>query len=151
MSGSIKIPFGVAADDSGYGFDNIGDVLTVSPLHIEKYVSVARQVSRLAVGTLTPRPVVERYTPQNGTRNEAIDGLPLNERGGILFKHIFPFDAEYSFTVRVRGRRMPHLPPPQLDIRIDGKRVQLVNAAFSNLEAEQGTRLYEIPVTLEAG
>ena len=139
------------ADDSGYGFDNIGDVLTVSPLHIEKYVSVARQVSRLAVGTLTPRPVVERYTPQNGTRNEAIDGLPLNERGGILFKHVFPFDAEYSITVRVRGRRMPHLPPPQLDIRIDGKRVQLVDAAFSNLEAEQGTRLYEIPVTLEAG
>ena len=139
------------ADDSGYGFDNIGDVLTVSPLHIEKYVSVARQVSRLAVGTLTPRPVVERYAPQDGTRNEAIDGLPLNERGGILFKHIFPFDAEYSITVRVRGRRMPHLPPPQLDIRVDGERVQLVDAAFSNLEAEQGTRLFDIPVTLEAG
>ena len=39
------------ADDSGYGFDNIGDVLTVSPLHIEKYVAAARRVSRLAVGT----------------------------------------------------------------------------------------------------
>ena len=139
------------ADDSGYGFDNIGDVLTVSPLHIEKYVSAARRVSRLAVGTLTPRPVVERYAPKDGTRNEAIDGLPLNERGGILFKHVFPFDAEYSITVRVRGRRMPHMPAPQLDIRVDGERVRLFPAAFSNLEAEQGTRLYEIPVTLEAG
>ena len=89
------------ADDSGYGFDNIGDVLTVSPLHIEKYVSAARRASRLAVGTLTPRPIVERYTPQDGTRNEAINGLPLNERGGILFNHVFPFHAYYTITVRV--------------------------------------------------
>ena len=139
------------ADDSGYGFDNIGDVLTVSPLHIEKYVSAARRASRLAVGTLTPRPVVERYTPQDGTRNEAINGLPLNERGGILFNHVFPFHADYTITVRVRGRRMPHMPAPQLDARVDGQRMQLIDAAFSNLEAEQGTRLYEISLTLEAG
>ncbi len=139
------------ADDSGYGFDNIGDVLTVSPLHIEKYVSAARRASRLAVGTLTPRPIVERYTPQDGTRNEAINGLPLNERGGILFNHVFPFHADYTITVRVRGRRMPHMPAPQLDARVDGERMQLIDAAFSNLEAEQGTRLYEIPLTLEAG
>ncbi len=139
------------ADDSGYGFDNIGDVLTVSPLHIEKYVAAARRVSRLAVGTLTPRPVVERYSPQSGTRDEAIDGLPLNARGGILFRHVFPFDADYTITVRVRGRRMPHMPAPQLDVRIDGERVQLIEANFSNLEAEQGTRLFEISLTLAAG
>ena len=139
------------ADDSGYGFDNIGDVLTVSPLHIEKYVSAARRASRLAVGTLTPRPIVERYEQQDGTRNEAINGLPLNSRGGILFDHIFPFHAGYTITVRVRGRRMAHMPAPQLDVRVDGERIQLIDANFSNLEAEQGTRLYEIPLTLEAG
>ena len=55
------------ADDSGYGFDNIGDVLTVSPLHVEQYVAAARRVSRLAVGSLAPRPVVERYEPPDGT------------------------------------------------------------------------------------
>ena len=66
------------ADDSGYGFDNIGDVLTVSPLHIEKYISAARRASRLAVGTLTPKPIVERYAPQAGTQNEAIGELTKN-------------------------------------------------------------------------
>ena len=139
------------ADDSGYGFDNIGDVLTVSPLHIEKYVSAARRASRLAVGTLTPKPIVERFTPQDGIRNESIGGLPQNERGGILFKHIFPFYADYTVTIRVRGRRMSHMPAPQLDVRVDGERIQLIDAAFSNLEAQQGTRLYEVPLTLEAG
>ena len=139
------------ADDSGYGFDNIGDVLTVSPLHIEKYISAARRASRLAVGTLTPKPIVERYTPQAGTQNEAIDGLPQNERGGILFKHVFPFYADYTITIRVRGRRMPHMPSPQLDVRVDGERIKLIDSAFSNLEAQQGTRLYEIPLTIEAG
>ncbi|MGB0559098.1 MAG: DUF1592 domain-containing protein [Pseudohongiellaceae bacterium] len=139
------------ADDSGYGFDNIGDVLTVSPLHIEKYISAARRASRLAVGTLTPKPIVERYTPKAGTQNEAIDGLPQNERGGILFKHVFPFYADYTITIRVRGRRMPHMPSPQLDVRVDGERIKLIDSAFSNLEAQQGTRLYEIPLTIEAG
>ena len=139
------------ADDSGYGFDNIGDVLTVSPLHIEKYVAAARRVSRLAVGTTTPRPVVQRYTPPSGTRNEAIAGLPPNHRGGILFRHVFPFDADYTITVRVRGRRVPHMPPPQLDVRVDGERVRLFDADFDNAEARQGTRNYEVPITLPAG
>ncbi len=139
------------ADDSGYGFDNIGDVLTVSPLHIEKYISAARRVSRLAVGTMTPRPVVQRYNPPSGTRNEAIAGLPANQRGGILFRHVFPFDADYTVTVRVRGRRLAHMPMPQLDVRVDGERVRLIEADFDNAEANQGTRNYEVSLTLPAG
>ncbi len=139
------------ADDSGYGFDNIGDVLTVSPLHIEKYVSAARRVSRLAVGTSTPRPIVEKYTPPSGTRNEAIAGLPPNQRGGTLFQHFFPFDADYTITVRVRGGRVPHMPAPQLDVRVDGERVRLFEADYETNEANQGTRNYEVSVTLPAG
>ena len=49
------------ADDSGYGFDNIGDVLTVSPLHLEKYMTTARRVSRLAVGTVKLSPAIEKF------------------------------------------------------------------------------------------
>ncbi len=116
------------ADDSGYGFDNIGDVLTVSPLHIEKYVAAARRVSRLAMGTSTPRPIVVKYTPPSGTRNEAIAGLPPNQRGGTLFQHFFPFDADYTITVRVRGGRVAHMPTPQLDVRVDGERVRRFEA-----------------------
>ena len=128
------------ADDSGYGFDNIGDVLTVSPLHIEKYIGAARRASRLAVGTVTARPVVERFEPARGTANEAIDRLPPNERGGILFRHYFTFDADYSIRVRVRGGRAPGMPSPKLDVRVNGRRVRLFDADFDTQEANQGTR-----------
>ena len=139
------------ADDSGYGFDNIGDVLTVSPLHVEKYVSAARRVSRLAVGTGTPRPVVQRYRPAGGEAGEEIDGLPPNERGGILFRHYFPFDAEYTVQVRVRGRRAPGMPAPKLDVRVDGARVRLLDADFDTEEANQGSRTFEVRLALAAG
>ena len=139
------------ADDSGYGFDNIGDVLTVSPLHVEQYVAAARRVSRLAVGSLTPRPVVERYEPRDGTTDEAIEGLPPNERGGILFRRYFAFDADYTLTVRVRGRRTTGMPPPRLDVRVDGLRVRLVDADFDPEEANQLTRNFELRLPLPAG
>ena len=115
-------------DDSGYGFDNIGDVLTVSPLHMEKYLANARRIARLAVGTLKPSSALERFTPPRGTANDSIDALPLNERGGILIHRYFPFDAEYSILVRVRGNPGPGMPPAKLDLRIDGQRVKLYDA-----------------------
>ena len=139
------------ADDSGYGFDNIGDVLTVSPLHVEQYVAAARRVSRLAVGNLAPRPVVERYEAPRGAADVAIDGLPPNERGGILFRHYFPFDAEYAITVRVRGRRPAGMPAPRLDFRIDGRRVRLLDADFDPAEASQLTRNFELRLPIPAG
>ena len=140
------------ADDSGYGFDNIGDVLTVSPLHVEKYVAAARRVSRLVVGTGAPVPVVQRYRPAGGPGWDGeIAGLPPNTRGGILFSHHFPFDAEYAIQVRVRGRRAPGMPPPKLDVRIDGARVRLLDADFDAEEANQGSRIFEVRMALAAG
>ena len=140
------------ADDSGYGFDNIGDVLTVSPLHVEKYVAAARRVSRLVVGTAAAVPVVQRYRPAGGPGWDGeIAGLPPNTRGGILFNHHFPFDAEYAIQVRVRGRRAPGMPPPKLDVRIDGARVRLFDADFDAEEANQGSRIFEVRLPLAAG
>jgi mono/diheme cytochrome c family protein len=139
------------ADDSGYGFDNIGDVLTVSPLHVEQYIAAARRISRQALGTDTARPMVERYTARRGQTDEAIDQLPPNERGGIVLHHYFPFDAEYSILVRIRGRRVPGMPPPKLDVRVDGRRVQVFDADFDGEEANQGTREFEVDLRLTAG
>ena len=139
------------ADDSGYGVDNIGDVLTVSPLHVEKYISAARRISQQAVGTQTPRPVVVRHEARRGTAGEALGALPLNVRGGLVTTHFFPFDADYTLTVRVRGRRSLDLPAPKLDVRLDGHRVQLIDADFDVEEANQGTRNFEIPITVTAG
>jgi uncharacterized protein DUF1592/uncharacterized protein DUF1588/uncharacterized protein DUF1587/uncharacterized protein DUF1595/uncharacterized protein DUF1585 len=138
-------------DDSGYGFDNIGDVLTVSPLHMEKYLANARRIARLAIGTLKPSSAVERFTPPRGTANDSIDALPLNERGGILIHRYFPFDAEYSVLVRVRGNPGPGMPPAKLDLRIDGQRVKLYDADIDTAEANQGTRNFQLRMPFQAG
>jgi cytochrome c551/c552 len=142
---------GLPADDSGYGFDNIGDVLTVSPLHMEKYIASARRISRMAVGTQKPSVALEKIPIPRGTANDAIEALPISERGGILFHRFFPFDAEYAITVRVRGNPAPGLPAPKLDLRLDGKRVRLIDAEIDTAEQNQGTRSIETRMTLKAG
>jgi hypothetical protein len=95
-------------DDSGYGFDNIAAVLSTSPALLDKYMSAARKVSRLAVGDLALKPVEEIYDakrdPNKGPRNEQLnDDLPFDSRAGMTVEHYFPLDAEYVFKVRVSG------------------------------------------------
>jgi len=138
-------------DDSGYGFDNIADVLTVSPLHMEKYLGTAHRIARLAVGTAKPSVSSEKITPPRGTAGDTIDELPPEERGGILFRRWLPFDAEYTFLIHVRGNPAPGFPPARLDLRIDGKRVKLFDAAIDTAEANQGTRNLELRWKLPAG
>src|SRR5262249_23831871 len=88
-------------DDSGYGFDNIGDVLSLSPALLETYMSAARRISRYAVGDLAIKPVEERFHPRRGTRNERVsDDLPFYSRGGLSLQHYFPLDGEYLIRVK---------------------------------------------------
>ena len=92
-------------DDSGYGFDNIGDVLSVSPVLLERYMSAARKVARLAVGDLAIKPVAEEFTPAHTPgskqRNENIsEDLPFDSAGGIAVRHYFPLDAEYVIRIK---------------------------------------------------
>jgi len=97
-------------DDSGYGFDNIGDVLSVSPALLERYMSVARRISRLAVGELNTKPGEERFEARSsapggrGPRNERVsDDLPFDSSGGTAFQHYFPLDAEYLIRIKLAG------------------------------------------------
>ncbi|MFN0104689.1 MAG: DUF1592 domain-containing protein [Bryobacteraceae bacterium] len=77
-------------DDSGYGFDNIGDVLSLSPVLMEKYLSAAEKISRLAIVTAKPgKPTLNRY-PSDKTKAP---------------NHHFPAWAEYEIQVRVIDRR----------------------------------------------
>jgi len=92
-------------DDSGYGFDNIADVLSVSPVLLERYMSAARKVARLAVGDPAIKPVAEEYspvrTPGSRQRNERLsDELPFDSAGGIVVHHYFPLDAEYTIRIK---------------------------------------------------
>ncbi|HEY1496688.1 MAG TPA: DUF1592 domain-containing protein [Candidatus Solibacter sp.] len=96
-------------DDSGYGFDNIGDVLSFSPALLERYMSVARRVARLAVGNIHIKPGVEEISARRDTpgaggkeRNERVsDDLPFDSRGGFSTRYYFPVDAEYSIRVQL--------------------------------------------------
>src|SRR5512138_2383688 len=88
------------ADDEGYGFDNIADVLRVSPSLLEQYLAGSAKIAALAVGDPEIRPItsVYRAAPDSG-QLQHIDGLPLGTRGGILIRHYFPLDGEYDFSV----------------------------------------------------
>jgi hypothetical protein len=98
-------------DDTGYGFDNIGDVLSMSPVLVERYLSVARQVARLAVGNPDVKPVIDVFDGlgevrtgakgQRAGRNDRIsEDLPFDSVGGLSFRYTFPVDAEYKFTIK---------------------------------------------------
>ena len=95
-------------DDSGYGFDNIADVLSTSPALLDRYLSAAHKVSRLAVGDMTQKPAEDIYNarrdPLKGSRNEQLnEDLPFDSRAGIVVSHYFPLDAEYVLKVRLTG------------------------------------------------
>jgi hypothetical protein len=118
------------ADDSQFGFDNVGSVLTLSPLLAERYLAVARHVRRLALGDAGVRPALDTYEVSRLRLQDdrAGDDLPFGTRGGIAVRHHFPADGEYVFKVRlqrnsreyIRGLQTAH----DLDVRLDGRRIQ---------------------------
>ena len=93
-------------DDTGYGFDNIGDVLSLSPVLLERYLTASRMVSRLAVANTDLKAEMNLFelgrTPRGGFRSEAIsEDLPFGSGSGLSFTYTFPVDAEYAFKVRM--------------------------------------------------
>ncbi|MGH9674815.1 MAG: DUF1592 domain-containing protein [Bryobacteraceae bacterium] len=108
-------------DDSGYGFDNIGDVLTVSPMLMEKYTAAARKVSRLAVcgETLPEKPtVLARLMARRSYDGGSFSGshyLPYSMRGALYGTWMFPADAEYELRFRVMNLRNEEETPADPD------------------------------------
>lgn len=119
-------------DDSSYGFDNIADILGISPALLEGYLSAADRISALAVGDPDlPREDVLYRKSQRYSQNQHIDGMPLGTRGGFQIDHYFPLDGIYEFNTSflentvnaIRGLEFPH----RFEISIDGKRVNLAS------------------------
>jgi mono/diheme cytochrome c family protein len=81
------------------GFDNIAAALSISPAFLDQYVGAARLAAKLAVGESIPKQASTRYPLPPGDQSSHIDGLPLGTRGGMKFRHNFPADGEYRFTV----------------------------------------------------
>ena len=108
-------------------FDNFADVLTISTAHLERYLSVARQVTRLATGLPPVNPGLEIFEiPLHVVQDERqSEDLPFGSRGGIAIRYNFPVAGEYLIKVRLRRQYQDYLMgmgwPQQLDVRLDGK------------------------------
>lgn len=117
-------------DDSGFGFDNNADVLSVSPMLTERYLSAARKISRIAVGDPNIHPTtdtfaVNKYVKQDERLSE---DLPFESRGGLAAHYYFPVDGDYFVKVfllrtydgRIRGL----IEPNQLEVRLNGAKIK---------------------------
>jgi cytochrome c5 len=122
------------ADDSGYGFDNIADVLSVSPMLLQRYLSAARKVSRIAVGDPNIPTDAQIYDlpPLLMQDHRMSEDLPFGSRGGTAIRHNFPLDGEYIVKIRLQRSGAFHdqdiigiSEPRQLEVRLDGERLKL--------------------------
>jgi catechol 2,3-dioxygenase-like lactoylglutathione lyase family enzyme/cytochrome c5 len=119
------------ADDSSFGFDNVADVLGVSPVLLERYIAAAEKISAMAVGDPASQATDKTHRVRfDLTQTGHIEGLPLGTRGGTLIHDTFPLDGEYVIKPHlwrtnvgfIRGLASPH----QVEITVDGERVHLV-------------------------
>ncbi len=92
------------SDMAGFGFDNNAEVLAMTPALMDRYITAATKVSRLAVGTLENRPAIQTYRLPNAARQEARMGedLPFATHGGLAARHIFALDGDYLFRIRLQ-------------------------------------------------
>jgi len=133
------------ADDAGYGFDNIGDVLTVSPLLLERYMLAASKISRLAVGDINLGATYQTYSVRPGLVqvDRMSEAMPLGSRGGVVVRHRFPVDGEYEISVGLqRGRQDEFLGlgrERKLDLRLDDQRLGVFTIAADPRGIVHGT------------
>ncbi len=116
-------------DDAAYGFDNVS-LAGLSPTLMERYLSAAQKISRLAVGSEVPAPGSQVIVvPVDLTQEDHFDGLPFGSRGGTVFTHNFPTDGSYTITVRLARNRNENVEgltsPHDMEILLDGERLQL--------------------------
>lgn len=112
------------ADNGASGFDNIADLLYISPATMERYLDAARKISRLAVGDpAMPVMVNIHRLPLEEPQDTRVEDLPFGTRGGVAIHSYFPLNADYELEIETAGTsRAPH----QLEISVDGERKQLV-------------------------
>ncbi len=124
-------------DETLEGFDNIGGVLTTSPALIDRYLSAARRISRLAVGdpAITPAFAAQTYRAEQAAFQDArtLEDVPFGARGGLAVRHHFPMDATYAIRVSLQRNVLSYVrgltEPRAVDIRLDGALLRRVVVA----------------------
>jgi len=153
-------------DDESDGFDNVANVLKVSPSFLEQYIGAARVISEMAIGLPNTKRDSRVYYAEAGiNQNYHVAGMPLGTRGGMLVEHFFPADGEYELDLGgmararyVEGLEYQH----RLIVAIDGKKVfedeiggpedvEAVDLRQAAAVAEINGRFENIPLSVTAG
>lgn len=116
------------ADEVSHGFDNV-TVGELSPTRLNRYLSAARKISRLAIGATSVSPGGKTYRMRPDiTQEQRMEGLPLGTRGGLLISHNFPQIGMYEIRVRLTRDRNEHVEglsrPHDLELLLDRKPVK---------------------------
>lgn len=118
------------ADDTMFGFDNVGAVLTLSPALTEQYITAARKIRYQALGHPDmPAEFFTYNTPRYLMQEDWVsEDLPFGSRGGMVIQHHFPMDGEYVLQIRLQKnsrdyiRGLVHI-PHDIDVRLDDKQI----------------------------
>jgi hypothetical protein len=137
------------ADDAAEGFDNMADVLGVSPTLIQSYVSAAMKISRAAVGDPQMTPVLEKFSGPGGAAQQGhVEGMPLGTRGGLRIAYNFPLDAEYEFRITAGGGFRFAGPAgsssSRVDVTLNGQPVKFANPSKFLLRVPAGPQVVTI-------
>lgn len=139
------------ADDVGYGFDNIGDVLSTPPLLLEKFLLSAERISRAAV--IAPENQVERLSTYESRTFKSTGGYPYPSGGHRLFvngsvsiRHDFPAAGKYKFRVYAFGLQSGD-EPVRMKVRLNKKDLQTFDVDVE----EQGAKAFEVEADVEKG
>jgi mono/diheme cytochrome c family protein len=148
-------------DDSSFGFDNV-NVTNFSPTLMERYLSAAQKISRLAIGAPMTSPTSHvELLAADLTQENRFEGLPFGTRGGTAFDYNFQRDGNYQLQVRLSRDRNENVEGltelHELEITLDGERLGLFEvtpqrserfATFYYSDESAGSGLeVEIPVT----
>ena len=125
-----------------HGFDNNGEMLSISPDLVNRYLSAVRKISRLAVGVPPLGPAVSSYRVhpwmlQDGRQD---NDLSFGSRGGIAIPHYFPVDGEYALRIRLQRNFSDYIigfaAPQDIDVRVDGALVTRFSVGDAGTKGE---------------
>lgn len=107
-------------DDIGYGFDNIGDVLSLPPVLLEKYLRAAHRIMDEAVVTGPPDPIIRRYTPKDLQGDQGGDAVAtMSSNGAMWVEALLKHAGEYRFRIRAYGDQAGE-ESVKMALRVDG-------------------------------
>ncbi len=143
-------------DDASHGFDNMADVLAISPALMEGYIRAAGKISREAVGDKTAAALTETYQISRVvSQMRHVEGAPMGTRGGMVITHDFPADGEYVFKLGFYYSPTGPLfglnqgKGQQIEVSVNGERVALLDINPAMTLANDGIKTP--PIKIKAG